>query len=97
MNWFVLGQNTFASACDQIVRRSPRTGSIVAKQLELNGRQYWILSEPHSAGWRAWVAEVRADGGSDEVGIDATAGTRGAADELAERKLKRLLRGKAEN
>ena len=66
----------------------------VAKQLELNGRQYWILSEPNSGGWRAWVTEVRADGGSDEMGIDATAETRSAADELAERKLRRLLRGK---
>jgi hypothetical protein len=66
----------------------------VAKQLELNGRQYWILSEPNSEGWRAWVTEVRDDGGSEEMGIDATAETRSAADELAERKLRRLLRGK---
>ena len=49
----------------------------MAKQLELNGRQYWILSEPHVAGWRAWVTEVRDDGGSDEpLGPDV--GLRGA-------------------
>lgn len=64
----------------------------MAKQLELNGRQYWILSEPQSGGWRAWVTEVRADGGRDEVGIDATGVTRSAADELAERKLRRMLK-----
>jgi len=69
----------------------------VAKQLELSGRQFWILSEPHSDGWRAWVTEVRADGGSDEVGIDATGETRSAADELAERKLRRMLKGKTDN
>ena len=63
----------------------------MARQLELNGRQYWVLSEPHNGGWRAWVVEVRADGSSDEIGIEATAETRGAADDSAERKLRRLV------
>ncbi len=63
----------------------------MAKQLELRGRLYMVLSEPHDAGWRAWVVEMRADGGSDEVGIEATAETRGAADDSAERKLRRLV------
>jgi hypothetical protein len=63
----------------------------VARELELNGRRYWILSEPHGTGWKAWVVEVRADGGQDRVGIDATGETRGAADGGAERKLRRLL------
>ncbi len=63
----------------------------MAKQLELNGRHYWVLSEPHSAGWRAWVVETRSDGSSDEVGIEATGETRGAADDSAERKLRRML------
>lgn len=63
----------------------------MAKQLELNGRQYWILSEPYGEGWKAKVLEVKGDGAQDAVGIDATAGTRGAADEAAERKLRRLL------
>ena len=63
----------------------------MAKQLELHGRQYWILSEPHGEGWKAKVLEVKGDGAQDAVGIDATGGTRGAADEAAERKLRRLL------
>lgn len=63
----------------------------MAKQLELNGRYYWILSEPHPTGWRAWVVETRSDGSSDEVGIEATGETRGAADDSAERKLRRML------
>ena len=57
----------------------------------VNDRQYWILSEPHGSGWKAHVVEMQADGSSDELGIVATAATRGAADDNAERKLRRLL------
>jgi hypothetical protein len=63
----------------------------MAKELDVGGRRYWILSEPESAGWKARVVEVRADGSSEEVGIEAKGETRGAADEAAERKLRRLL------
>ena len=63
----------------------------MARELELSGRRYWILSEPHGEGWKARVVQVREDGGNDEIGIEATAGTRGAADSAAERKLRRLL------
>jgi hypothetical protein len=63
----------------------------MAKQLELNGRQYWILSEPQGEGWKAMVLEVKGDGAQDPVGIDATGETRGAADNAAERKLRRLM------
>ncbi len=63
----------------------------MAKQLELKGRQYWILSEPHGEGWKASVFEVKDDGSQEAIGIDATAETRGAADDAAERKLRRLL------
>ena len=31
----------------------------MAKQLELNGRQYWILSEPEADGWKAIVLEMK--------------------------------------
>ena len=62
----------------------------MAKQLELKGRQFWILSEPEGAGWKASVVEVK---GADQesIGIDATGSTRGEADDAAERKLRRLL------
>jgi len=62
----------------------------MAKQLELKGRSFWILSEPHDSGWKALVVEMK---GTDQeaLGIEATAETRGAADDAAERKLRRLL------
>ena len=62
----------------------------MAKQLELLGRQFWILSEPHDSGWKASVVEMKGEE-QEAVGIDATGETRGAADEAAERKLRRLL------
>ncbi len=62
----------------------------MAKQLELKGRSFWILSEPEHSGWKALVVEVK---GSEQepIGIEATGETRGAADDAAERKLRRLL------
>jgi hypothetical protein len=62
----------------------------MAKQLELKGRRFWILSEPHGSGWKASVVEVKGEEQAS-VGIDATGETRGAADDSAERKLRRLL------
>lgn len=62
----------------------------MAKQLELHGRHFWILSEPHDSGWKASVVEMKGDT-QEPVGIDATGETRGAADGAAERKLRRLL------
>lgn len=66
----------------------------MSRQLDLNGRRYWILSEPHGAEWKASVVElIDAEGEYQEpIGIEATAETRGAADEAAERKLRRLLK-----
>jgi hypothetical protein len=65
----------------------------MSKQLDLHGRRYWILSEPSGNGWKAIVVELidaRAET-IDPVGIEATATTRGAADEAAERKLRRMV------
>ena len=62
----------------------------MANQLELKGRQFWILSEPHEAGWKASVVEIKGDA-QEPIGIEATGETRGAADGAAERKLRRLL------
>ena len=67
------------------------TESLEKRELELKGRRYWILSEPHGSGWKASAVEVREDGSSEALGIEATAETRGAADDSAERKLRRLL------
>ena len=29
----------------------------MAKEIELKGRHFWILSEPHGGGWKAAVVE----------------------------------------
>ena len=63
----------------------------MARELDISGHRYWILSEPDSGGWKARVVEVRPDGTSDDIGIEAVGETRGAADDAAERKLRRLL------
>ena len=63
----------------------------MAKQLELKGRTYWILSEPDSAGWKAHVTEIKSDGSQEPLGLEASAETRTAADDAVERKLRRLL------
>ena len=63
----------------------------MARELELNGRKYWIISDPEGDSWRAKVVELRKDGESDEIGIEASAQTRTAADASAEKKLRRLL------
>ena len=62
----------------------------MAKQLELEGRRFWILSEPHDTGWKASVLEMKGED-QEAMGIDATGETRSAADDAAERKLRRLL------
>ena len=63
----------------------------MSRQLDLKGRRFWILSEPCDNGWKACVDEAQPDGTSQPLGIEATAETRGAADDAAERKLRRLL------
>ena len=62
----------------------------MARQLEILGRRFWVLSEPHGLGWKASVVEVKGEA-QESVGIEATAETRGAADDAAERKLRRLV------
>jgi len=65
----------------------------MSRELDLNGRKYWILSEPAGDGWKALVVELIDANGeyTEPVGIEATALTRGAADVAAEKKLRRLL------
>jgi hypothetical protein len=78
---------------DDFVRRCGQANALMARQLEVVGRRYWIISEPYAHGWRAIVVELvdAARNTTEPVGIEATAQTRGAADEAAERKLLRLL------
>jgi len=62
----------------------------MAREIEILGRRYWILSEPEGGGWKAHVVAISADGTGDEVGIEAIGDTRVEADAAAERKLRRL-------
>jgi hypothetical protein len=63
----------------------------MARQVEMKGRQFWIYSEPSAGTWKATVVESTRAGMQEDVGIEATGETRGAADDAAERKLRRLL------
>jgi hypothetical protein len=63
----------------------------MAKQMDLNGRLFWIMSEPDKESWKATVFEVTEGGAHESLGLDATGETRSAADDAAERKLRRLL------
>ena len=63
----------------------------MSRQLELKGRRFWILSEPQGTEWKATVGEAFDDGTSEPTGIEASAETRGAADDAAERKLRKML------
>jgi hypothetical protein len=64
----------------------------VSRQIEVDGHKYWVLSEPQGEVWKSWVVElVGSTDFMELVGIEASAQTRGAADEAAERKLRRLL------
>jgi hypothetical protein len=69
----------------------------MSRELDVNGRKYWILSEPSGNGWRALVVELIDANGhfTEPVGIEATDETRGAADLAAEKKLRRLLQAPA--
>lgn len=60
----------------------------------ISGRRYWIVSEPAAAGWWATVLEVLDGEGrvTRDLGIFATADTRGAADEAALGELQRYVR-----
>lgn len=66
----------------------------MANEVVLAGRRYWIVSEPVASGWRAVVLEVLDEEGRNtrDLGIQATAGTRSAADEVALGQLQRHVR-----
>ena len=66
----------------------------MAREVVISGQRYWIVSEPIATGWRATVLEVLDGEGrvTHDVGIFATAETRGAADEAALGQLQRHVR-----
>jgi hypothetical protein len=65
----------------------------MSRQVELQGRQFLIVSEPNDGPvWTATVLEMKRGGAQEAIGIDATADTRAAADDAAERELRRRLK-----
>jgi hypothetical protein len=71
---------------------SARGEEPMSRQVELNGRQFWILSEPNGGPvWKSTMMEVTSGGTPQAVGIDATAETRAAGDDAAERELRRMV------
>jgi len=63
----------------------------MSRHLELKGRRFWIVSEPSGETWVASIGEAQTDGSNWPLGIEAIAETRNAADDAAERKLRRFL------
>jgi hypothetical protein len=66
----------------------------MANEVVIDGRRYWIVSEPVTTGWQAKVLEVLDEDGrkTRDLGIYATADTRGTADEVALGHLQRHVR-----
>lgn len=66
----------------------------MANEVVIDGRRYWIVSEPAATGWRAKVLEVLDEDGrkTRDLGIQVTAETRGSVDEVALGHLQRRVR-----
>ena len=62
-------------------------------EVTVEGRRFYIVSEPESGEWRAQVLELVDDKGSTkDMGIETTGETRGLADERALGVLQHRLR-----
>jgi hypothetical protein len=65
----------------------------MAREVKIGSRRFWIVSEPHNAGWKAQVLEVLDDsGGTQNMGIETTGDTRSVADDRAVGRLQHQLR-----
>jgi hypothetical protein len=65
----------------------------MAREVRIGNRKFWIVSEPHSGGWRAQVLEVlEAGAGTQHMGIETTGDTRSVADDRAVGQLQHQLR-----
>jgi hypothetical protein len=62
-------------------------------EVTVEGRRFYIVSEPDDNGWRAQVLELVDDkGATKDMGIETTGETRGLADERALGVLQHRLR-----
>ena len=58
--------------------------ALMSCEVTVDGRRFYIVSEPEDGGWRAQILERLDDQGSTrEMGIETTGETRGLADERA--------------
>ena len=65
----------------------------MSREVTVEGRRFYIVSEPEADGWRAQVLELLDDkGATQEMGIETTGETRGLADERALGVLQHRLR-----
>ena len=65
----------------------------MSRQVTVEGRRFYIVSEPEKDGWRAQVLElVGAEGATRDMGIETTGETRGLTDERALGVLQHRLR-----
>ena len=66
-------------------------------EVTVEGRRFYIVSEPEDNGWRAQVLELLDDqGATKDMGIETTGETRGLADERALGVLQHRLRPPAQ-
>lgn len=78
------------TAIDEAMVRSPR---LMAREITIGSRKFYVVSEPEGQGWKARVLEVLDEQGSTKsMGIETTAETRGLADERAVGALQSWLR-----
>ena len=65
----------------------------MSRQVTVEGRRFYIVSEPEKEGWRAQVLELLdTEGATKDMGIETTGETRGLADERALGVLQHRLR-----
>ena len=68
----------------------------MAREINIGGRRFWIVSEPDGGGWKAQVLEVLEPGGTTEkMGIETTGDTRSVADDRAAGQLQHRLRAQS--
>ena len=65
----------------------------MAREVNIGARKFWVVSEPHPAGWKAQVLEVLNEvGATHQTGIETVGETRSMADDRAVGQLQHRLR-----
>jgi hypothetical protein len=65
----------------------------MSREVKIANRRFWIVSEPHDAGWKAHVLEVIDERGTTtDMEIETIGETRSMADDRAAGQLQHRLR-----